>query len=374
VSAKPGPRAPILPILMSPGPTRVPERVLRAGARPMIHHRSPEFSRELAEVLDLIGPLFGTRNPVLPIHSTGRGAMEAAICNVCSAGDEIAVCCNGRFGEMWARIAGAYGMVVHRLSTDWARDIDLEALDALMERRPAIRAVAFTYCDTSTGVRNDVEAACRLARARGVLALVDGVSAIGGMPIEFDEWGADVAIVASQKCLMSSPGLAFAAVSDRAWQARNTSTLPHGYWDFEEIRAFVTKPQPQPPGTPPVHTMLQVAEALRMMHEEGLDRVFQRHEEMAAAVRSGADALGLSLQCPRLGAYAATVTAIALPAGVSPHAVRDRMRSRGIETAEALGPHGDSAFRIGHMGDIRMEDVERTLAALKDVLAEVPRG
>jgi len=353
---------------MTPGPTRVPERVLRAGARPMIHHRSPEFSRELASLLELIAPVFGTRTAVLPIHSTGRGAMEAAICNLFSPCDEIAVCCNGRFGEMWARIAEPYGLVVHRFSTDWAREIDLQAFDGLMDRRPGIRAIALTYCDTSTGVRNDVETACRAARARGVLALVDGVSAIGGMPLRFDDWGADVAITASQKCLMSSPGLAFAAVSDRAWRARRTSTLPHGYFDFEEIRTFITKPAPQPPGTPPVHTMLQVGEALRMMHEEGLDAVYRRHELMACAARHGTAAMGLSMQCPQLAGFATTVTAIALPAGVSPGDVRDRLRARGFETAEALGPYAGSAFRIGHMGDIRVEDVERTLAALKDVL------
>jgi serine---pyruvate transaminase len=359
---------------MTPGPTRVPERVLRAGARPMIHHRSPEFSNELAALLELIGPVFGTRAPVLPVHSTGRGAMEAAICNLLSPGDELAVCCNGRFGEMWARLAEAYGLVVHRLTTAWDADLDLGALGQVLDDRRPIRAVAFTYCDTSTAVRNDVAAVCRLARSRGVLSLVDGVSAIGGMPFAFDEWGVDVAVTASQKCLMSSPGLAFAALSDRAWRAREASRLPRGYFDFEEIRQFVTKPRPQPPGTPPVHIVLQVAEALRIMHEEGLGTICQRHEQMAAALHRGASALGLTAQCPSLSAFATTVTALALPEDVPPLALREQMRRRGIETAEALGPYGDSAFRIGHMGDIRMADVERTLAALEDSLHELRRG
>lgn len=359
---------------MTPGPTRVPARVLAAGARPMIHHRSAEFSSELAAMLELIAPVFGTRTRVLPIHSTGRGAMEAAIVNLFSAGDEIAVCCNGRFGEMWARIAEPYGPIVHRFSTDWARDVDLDALDQLLADRPAIRAVALTYCDTSTGVRNDIERVSRIARARGALVLVDGVSAIGGMPFAFDDWDVDVAITASQKCLMSSPGLAFAAVSDRAWHARTTSRLPHAYWDFEEIRQFVTKPRPQPPGTPPVHTVLQVAEALRMMHEEGLDCVYRRHRDMADAARRGVAAMGLSMQCPSLKEFATTVTAIALPDGTSPLSVREAIKARGIETAEALGPYGATAFRIGHMGDIREEDVARTLAALADILLETGPG
>lgn len=359
---------------MTPGPTRVPDRVLRAGARPMIHHRTPEFSNELAEMLELIAPVFGTTQPVLPVHTTGRGAMEAAICNLFSAGDELAVCCNGRFGELWARIAETCGLLVHRLATDWNADIDVDALAQLLEDRSSIRGVAITYCDTSTGVRNDVAAICRLARERGVLSLVDGVSAIGGMLFAFDEWGADVAITASQKCLMSSPGLAFAAVSDRAWRARATSRLPHGYLDFEETRQFITRPRPQPPGTPPVHTMLQVTEALRALHEEGLANVFTRHDTMASAVRRGASALGLGLQCPSLTSLATTVTAIALPPSAKPLVVREAMRARGIETAEALGPYGETAFRIGHMGDIRMEDVERTLAALGETLDEIGRG
>jgi aspartate aminotransferase-like enzyme len=358
---------------MTPGPTRVPERVLRAGARPMLHHRSPEFSDCLARLLELIGPVFGTRDRVLPIHATGRGAMEAAICNLFSAGDEIAVCCNGRFGEMWALIAETYGVVVHRIATAWDEDIDFDSLEQLFEDRP-LRAVALTYCDTSTGVRNDVAAAARVAAEHRALTLVDGVSAIGCMPFEFDEWDVDVAITASQKCLMSSPGVAFAALSDRAWHARAASRLPHGYWDFEETRQFISRPRPQPPGTPPVHTMLQVGEALRAMHEEGLEEVYRRHEEMAAAVRNGVAALGLGMQCPDLARPATTVTAIALPRDIPPLVLRERLRARGIETAEALGPYAETAFRIGHMGDIRMRDVERTLAALAESLESIGRG
>src|SRR4051794_39276833 len=152
---------------MTPGPTRVPDRVLRAGARPMLHHRSPEFSVELATVLDLIKPVFGTRGPVLPIHTTGRGATEAAIANLFSPGDEIAVCCNGKFGEQWAGLAATYGLTVHRLATDWTRDVDPDEVDALLHDRPATRAVALAYCDTSTGVANDIAAVARVARARG---------------------------------------------------------------------------------------------------------------------------------------------------------------------------------------------------------------
>ena len=217
-------------LLMTPGPTRVPDRVLRAGARPMIHHRTPEFSAELAAAIEMLGPVFGTRSAALPVHTTGRGATEAAICNFFSAGDEIIACCNGKFGEMWAGLAESYGLVVHRAATDWRLEVDASEIEQLVREHPRVRGITLTFGDTSTAVRNDIAAVCRAARSSDALVMVDGVSSIGGMPFAFDEWGVDVAVVASQKCLMSAPGLAFVAVSDRAWTANAGAKLPRGTW------------------------------------------------------------------------------------------------------------------------------------------------
>ena len=358
-------------LLMTPGPTRIPERVLRAGARPMIHHRTPEFSRELAVALELLRPVFGTTQTPLPIHTTGRGALEAAICNLFSPGDEIVACCNGKFGEMWARLAESYGVVARRVATRWERGLDPIELEAVLDRHPHVKAIALAFGDSSTGVANDVEGIARVGRARGKLVLVDGVSSIGGMPFSFDGWGVDVAVTATQKCLMSAPGLAWAVLSERAWSACEASRLPRNYWDFAAIKRSVEKARPDTPGTPPVAIVLQVAEALRMIHEEGLDAVYARHASLARRVREGVHALGLSLQCPELPRFSATMTAIALPTGVEPRAVRERIKSRGILTAGGLGQFETVGFRIGHMGDIRMADVERTLAALRGSLDEV---
>jgi len=358
-------------LLMTPGPTRVPERVLRAGARPMIHHRSPEFSRELAEMLSLLQPVFGTTAPVLPVHTTGRGAMEATICNLCSPGDEIIACCNGKFGEMWAGLAESYGCRVFRVATDWEHDVDPAEIGTLLAERPTVRAITMAYGDTSTGVANDVPAVARVAQAHGAMTLVDGVSSIGGMPFSFEDWGVDVAITASQKCLMSSPGLAFAVLSDRAWSAHGNSRLPRNYWDFGAIRRQVTGAKPETPGTPPVHVVLQVAEALRLLHEEGLDRVHARHARMANACQARAAAMGLGAQCPGLARTAHTLTTLALPDGIPPSTVRQALKSRGILTAAGLERYQSTAIRIGHMGDIRDADVERTLDALAVVLAEL---
>lgn len=362
-------------LLMTPGPTRVPERVLRAAARPMIHHRTPEFSRELATAIELLAPVFGTQSKPMPVHTTGRGALEATICNLFSAGDAIAVCCNGKFGEMWASFAESYGLRVHRFSRSWERDCDIAELETLLDDHRDIRAVAVAYGDTSTGVANDVARVAATARAHDALVLVDGVSSIGGMPFAFDEWQIDVAVTASQKCLMSGPGLAWVALSDRAWSATQTAKLPRNYWNFTDIKQSISKAKPETPGTTPVQLVLQVAEALRMIHEEGFDAVVARHATMAERTRAGAAALGLSLQCPQLTRHSATLTAIALPEGVEPKPFRDRIKAQGILTAAGLGPYEHKGFRIGHMGDIRLDDVERTLAAVASALRDsvVPR-
>ena len=355
-------------LLMTPGPTRVPERVLRAGARPMIHHRTPEFSAELATVLELLPPLFGTREAVLPVHATGRGAMEATLCNLLAPGDAIGVCCNGRFGELWTKLAGALGLRAHRIATDWNADVEPADVERLLSEQPDIRAVAMAYGDTSTGVANDVAAVARITRARNVLLLVDGVSSIGGMPFAFDEWGVDAAITASQKCLMSSPGVSFVVLSERARAANKRAGFPRAYWDFAEIRGAVLKPRPEPAGTPPIHCIMQVGEALRMIHEEGMDAVLRRHAEMAAMTHRGIAALGLTHQCPSLTRRSHTVTAIAVPSGRTPAQIREPLKSRGILVAGGLEHFQANAFRIGHMGDIRPDDVQRTLDALREVL------
>jgi aspartate aminotransferase-like enzyme len=330
----------------------------------MLHHRTPQFSAELATMLELIAPVFGTTQPVLPVHTTGRGALEATLCNLLSPGDAVVACCNGSFGEMWARFAESYGITVHRVAREWTRGVEPAAIEDTIAHTPSLKAVLVAYCDTSTGVRNDIQAIAQVTARRGVLLLVDGVSALGGMPFSFEDWGVDAAITASQKCLMSSPGLAFAALSERAWAAAASSRLPRNYWDFGAIRGAVARPRPETPGTTPVHLVLQVTEALRMMHEEGLDNVLRRHAENASLVRRGVAELGLGLQCPELHALSPTVTAVALPAGSSPKEVRDALETRGILTAAAIGPYENGAFRIGHMGDIRRPDIERTLAAL----------
>ncbi len=362
-------------LLMTPGPTRVPSPVLAAGAQPMLHHRTADFSTILAGLLERIKPLFGTADAdVLPIHATGRGAMEAAIANLFRPGDAIVCCCNGKFGRMWAGFAEAYGLVVHRVATDLDVDVDAAEVSAALRDHPTARAVTLTHCDTTTGVLNDVEAVCAAARVHGALVMVDGISSIGGVPFELDSWGVDVAITASQKCLMSPPGLAFVALNERAWSMTETASLPRSYWDFGQIREFLAREGPETPGTTPVQSVRQVAEALSLIHQEGLANVYERHAAMGRAVRDRMSGLGLELQCPRLARFSPTLTAIAAPAGIDPGEIRSAMRQRGILIAVGLLDYRGRAFRIGHMGDIGPVDVERTLRALSEVLVGLERG
>ena len=358
-------------LLMTPGPTRVPARVLAAGGSPMIHHRTPAFSRALVSVIELLRPLYGTASAdVLPIHTTGRGALEASIANLFSAGDEIVACCNGKFGEMWAELAESYGLQVHRVCTDWSRGVSPDEVDQALRDYPRTSAVTIAHSDTSTGVQNDVESVVALTRSRGILGMVDCISSLGGAPFAFDAWGADVVVTASQKCLMASPGLAFVAVSERAWESYESASLTRNYWDFGAVRDNLARPQPETPGTAPVHIVLQLAESLAIIHEEGLASVYARHETTAGRARKRAVAMGFGMLFPDLGRWSPTLTALRTPSGVSPRYLREGLVRHGILVAEGLGQYSGQCIRIGHMGDIRVSDVERTCDAIEVLLAE----
>ena len=358
------------PLLMTPGPSRLPAEVRAAGGWPMLHHRSPEFSAYLAAVLDSIKPLFGTDRDVLLLHCTGRGGMEAALTNLCSPGDVVISCCNGKFGEMWASLAEIYGLRVRRIGTDWTRSLDLEELRSALAAHPEAAAVTVVHSDTSTGVLNDVEAVARVAKEFGALTLVDCISSLGSTPFGFDRWGVDVAITASQKGLMASTGACFVAVSADAWEAAQKARLPKRYLDFTAVREALGRSQPQTPGSTPVHLIYQCYAALALIHREGLEAVFQRHRDMAKVARDGVAELGLTGQCPELESLTPTVTGVRAPDGVSPRDIRRRMLDRGILLAGGLGPFQDSCFRIGHLGNIGLDDVRFTISALASVLAE----
>ena len=353
------------PLLMTPGPTRIPDRILMAGHR-VLHHRTPEFSGALSELIEGARPLFGTASAdILPIHGTGRAAMEGAVVNFFLPGETLVAVCNGRFGEMWAGFAERYGLEVRRVAQDWDRSADPDEVRAALKANPGSRAVLVVHSDTSTSVLNPVAEIASIARAHGALTLVDGISSVGGAPFSFDAWGLDFAVVSSQKCLMTSPGLALAVVGERAWEAAERGGMPRSYLDFESIRRTLGGPRPETPGTTPVLLVLQLLEAVRMIREEEMDSVFRRHQAMADRVRTGAAQLGYRLQGPGILERSPTLTALTVPAGADPDVVRARVLDAGVQIAGGLGPYRTRSVRIGHMGDIRMEDVERTMDALE---------
>jgi len=350
---------------MTPGPTRIPERVLLAGHR-VLHHRTPEFSTALLELMEGVRPMFGAGSAdVLPVHGTGRAAMEGAVVNFFLPGDTVLAVCNGRFGEMWAGFGECHGLHVVRVAQDWGRSVDPEEVAAALDRHPKARAVLMVHSDTSTGALNPVGDLASVARDHGALTLVDGISSVGGAPFSFDEWGLDFAVTSSQKCLMSSPGLALAVVGEEAWKLGERGGMPRSYLDFGSIRRTMSGSRPETPGTTPVLLALQLLEAVRMIHQEGLESVFRRHSAMAERVRSGALELGYRLQGTGIADRSPTLTALQVPEGVDPGTLRARIREAGIQIAGGLGAYKDSGIRIGHMGDIRMEDVERTLGILE---------
>jgi len=335
-----------------------------AGHR-VLHHRTPEFSSALAELIEGARPLFGTTSAdILPVHGTGRAAMEGAVVNFFLPGNTVVAACNGKFGEMWAGFAEGHGLDVVRVAQDWDRSVDPEEVRAALAANPEAQAVLIVHSDTSTAVLNPVAEIASVARDHGVLTLVDGISSVGGAPFDFDAWELDFAVASSQKCLMSSPGLALAVIGERAWEAAECGGMPRSYLDFASIRRTLKGPRPETPGTTPVLLVLQLLEAVRMIHEEGMESVFDRHQAMADSVRARASALGYRLQGPGVLQRSPTLTALQVPEGAEPEVLRARAREAGIQIAGGLGEYRSNCIRIGHMGDIRMRDVERTMSAL----------
>jgi serine---pyruvate transaminase len=357
------------PQLFTPGPVNVPARVLAAGARPMLHHRTPEFSRILASMTEKAQDLFGTRQDVLPVHGSGRAAMEGTITNLFAPGDEILCVCNGNFGEMYAKIAEYHQLTVRRICADWLKPLDLGEVATALREHPAAKAVTAVQSETSTAVVNDIAAIAAMAREHGKLLLVDAVAAAGCMPMEFDAWGLDAMVTASQKGLMSPTGLSLAVLSDRAWKATETARLRGYYVQFRDIRKLLHGERPETPGSTPVSLVSCVEEALRMIAEEGKASVYARHARLAAAVRAGVEAMGLALFPENSTSRSASVTACSVPAATDAPTLRAVLKDEfAVVIARGLGPYKDRVVRIGHMGYFFPKDALTVIAALEAAL------
>jgi len=354
--------------LLTPGPTPIPPRVLETMARPIIHHRTPEFQKIIQEVEEDLKYVYQTKNEVLIFAASGTGAMEGSIINLFSPGDKALVVRGGKFGERFGDICKAYGIEFTALDVEWGKAVDPKSIEDALKKDKKIKAVFTTLCETSTGVSTDVEAIGKIMKNHEAVLVVDAISGLAAIPIKTDEWGIDVVISGSQKGLMIPPGLAFVSVSPKAWQAIEKSTLPKYYFDFKAYRKALGKTDT--PFTPAVNLMIALREALKMIKEEGLEVIFEKHKKMAAAVRSSVKAMGLELFAP--DAYSDGVTAVKVPQGIDGEKLVKTMRDKyGVGIAGGQDEMKGKMFRIATMGYITSSDLIVCIATLETVLSEM---
>ena len=351
--------------LLAPGPTPVPARVLLAMAQPIIHHRTPQFSRIFAEAKRGLKEVFQTEQDVLMLAASGSGAMEGAVTNLFSPGDEVLVVNGGKFGERWSKISAAYGLTVTELRVEWGQGARVDDVRGLLDQRPGIRGVLVQASETSTTAVHPIDAIAQVTRARDALLVVDGITAVGVFDIPMDRWGIDVLITGSQKALMLPPGLAFVALSERAWKRTKDAKLPRFYFDFAKERDNLAKDTTA--WTPAISLVIGLREALAMIREEGLERVFARHARMAAATRAAGESLGLKLVAPDSPSPA--LTGIYTPSDVDGGKLVAYLRDRmGVTFAGGQDQLKGKIVRIAHLGHMGAFDVVTAIAALEMAL------
>jgi aspartate aminotransferase-like enzyme len=359
---------PLKSYLLTPGPTPVPERVQLAMAKPILHHRAPAFEKVFAEVREGLKWIFQTKSDVLVFLSSGTGAMEGAITNFLRRGDKVVVVDGGKFGERWWKIAKAYGVEPIVLKVEWGRAVDPAAVEKALAENPDAKAVYVQASESSTGVAHPVKAICEITKKRdGVITVVDAISALGALNLPMDDWGIDVLLSGSQKALMLPPGLAFAAVGDKAWKLSETADLPRFYFNWKKEREMQAKNQTN--FTPAVSLLVGLAEVFQMLRAEGLENVFKRHERMSLASRAAMTALGLKLYTD---APSFALTTVVAPEGVDTDKLVKLLRDRYAVTLvggqdEAKG----KIFRIAHLGYFDEFDIVTAVTAIERGLADL---
>ncbi|MBS3919216.1 MAG: alanine--glyoxylate aminotransferase family protein [Deltaproteobacteria bacterium] len=355
--------------LFSPGPTMLPPEVLLKMAEPIMHHREPEFEKIFAEIREGLKYLFQTKNEVLVLTSSGTGAMEGAVSNLLSRGDKALVIRGGKFGERWGEICKAYGIEFIPIDVEWGRAVEPESIRKALESDSAIRAVYTQASETSTGVRHPIrEIAEIVKRYEDKLIVVDAITGIGVFNLPMDQWGIDVVVSGSQKALMLPPGLAFAALSEKAWRLAERSDLPKFYFDFKKELKSTKKNQSS--YTPAISLFVGLRESLNMIRKEGLEPLFRRHEKLARATREAVKALGLGLFAPDSPSDA--VTAVKIPEGIDGERLKDLFFEKfGITVAEGQDRAKGKIIRIAHLGYYGRLDMVMVISALEMLLKEM---
>jgi alanine-glyoxylate transaminase/serine-glyoxylate transaminase/serine-pyruvate transaminase len=358
--------------LQIPGPTNVPNRVLRAMAQPTIDHRSAEFAALAKEVIDGMKAVYRTAGPVVIFPASGSGAWEAALVNTLSPGDRLLAFDIGEFARLWTALAKRLGFDVDVVPGDWTRGVDPAAVESKLkdDRDKTIKAVLVVHNETSTGVTTALPPIRQAIDRAGhpALLLVDAVSSLGSMDLRHDEWGLDVTLAGSQKGLMLPPGLSFNAISEKALAASRTAGMPRSYWSWDLM--MPSNETGWFPYTPATNLLFGLREALHMLHEEGLEQVFARHRRLAAAARAAVRAWGLDISSTCADEQSAVVTTVMMPNGHDADAVRKIAVERfNLSLGAGLGRLKGKAFRIGHIGDFNDLMLAGTLAGVEMSLA-----
>jgi len=355
--------------LFSPGPTMLPPEVLLKMAEPVMHHREPEFEKIFAEIREGLKYLFQTKSEVLVFTSSGTGAMEGAVSNILSRGDKALVIRGGKFGERWGEVCKAFGIEFIPVDVEWGKAVEPRKIEEILKSDPAIRAVYTQASETSTGVRHPIREIAEITkRYEDKVVVVDAITGIGVFDLPMDQWGIDVLISGSQKALMLPPGLAFAALSEKAWKLVERSDLPKYYFDFQKELKSTKKNQSS--YTPAISLFVALRESLHMIRKEGLVPLFQRHEKLARATREAVKALGLGLYAPDFPSNA--VTAVQIPEGIDGERLKDLFFERfGITVAEGQDRAKGKIIRIAHLGYYGRLDMVMVISALEMLLKEM---
>jgi alanine-glyoxylate transaminase/serine-glyoxylate transaminase/serine-pyruvate transaminase len=360
-----------------PGPSPLPDRVLRAMDTPIIDHRGPEFAKLAKKCLEGIKTIFKTSNPVIIYTATGTGAWEGALVNTLSPGDLVLMVETGQFATLWKKMAEKLGLKTEFITTDWRTGVDAAAVEARLreDKKREIKAVCFLHNETSTGCLSPVPEVRKAIDKAGhpALLLVDTISSLASTDYRHDEWGVDVTVGGAQKGLMLPPGMSFNAVSDKALAANKTSKLPKSFWAWDEM--LTMNKVGFFPYTPATQMLQGLSVSIEMLHEEGLDNVFARHDRMAEATRRAVKAWGLENICRDPRFYSPTLTAVLLPDGHDADAFRAlALEHFNISYGASFGRFQGKMFRIGHLGDTNDTTLMGALAAteMSLSLANVP--
>ena len=355
--------------LLTPGPTPLPPQVREALAKPIIHHRTPQFQAILKEAVEGLKYVFQTKSEVFVLSSSGTGAMEAALANLLTCGDTAIIIEGGKFGERWTELAQAYGIKTEVLKVAWGKALNIEELKNRLKASKA-KVVFATLCETSTGVDFDIKAIAQVVKNSAAVLAVDAISGLGVVDLKTDEWGVDVVVSGSQKGLMLPPGLGFISVSgEKAWKLINQSRSPRYYFDLRLAKAAWE--QTDTPFTTSVSLVVALNAALKMVKEEGLENVFKRCSKLAQGIRSAAKALGLKLFADE-GCSSRAITAVNVPAGIDGEKLVKTMRdAHGITIAGGQAELKGKAFRIASMGYLNEFDIILALSCLEKVLHQM---